>query len=80
MQADPGVVEAGQHVGGAVAAAVVDDDQLDLARIVARREPASRALAMRALLVVDGHEDGQLHHDSTLSFNQPVGEWPPVAL
>ncbi len=56
----PRVVEPGQQRGGAVRAAVVDDDQLDVARVGHVEHPLDDDLDGLGL-VEDRHEDRQLH-------------------
>jgi hypothetical protein len=59
-QREAGVVEPGERLGGAVPAAVVDDDQLELARILHVQDPLDDRGHGRGL-VVHRHEDGQFH-------------------
>src|SRR5947209_1028866 len=60
VDGDPGVVDALEDLPGPVPAAVVDDHQLDLARVLDVEDLLDRGRERR-LLVVNGHEDGQLH-------------------
>ena len=65
-QPHPGVpVAVAQDLAGAVGRAVVDDDQLELARQLGGQDLGDRALDALAL-VVDRHQDGQ-HGCSDLS-------------
>src|SRR5436309_1013667 len=56
----PRVVQGGEDLPGTVPAPVVDDEQLDLAGIVDRERLFER-LGDAGLLVVDRHQDRQLH-------------------
>jgi hypothetical protein len=61
--ADPGVVDPAEDLAGAVGAAVIDDDHFDLAR----ERDVQRLLecfGKPRFLVVDGHQDGQLHDNT----------------
>jgi hypothetical protein len=58
--ADPRVVERAEDGGRGVGGAVVDDDQLDLAREV-DVEDLLDCLGHAGCLVEDGHDDRQLH-------------------
>ncbi len=55
--ADPRVVERGEHIDGGVAAAVVDDHELDFTGVV-HRQRLLEGIRDAGLLVVDRHEDG----------------------
>jgi uncharacterized protein YllA (UPF0747 family) len=58
----PRVVDTRQHLAGVVLAAVVNDHQLDLARVADIEHPLDRQANGRRL-VVGGHQDRQLHVD-----------------
>ena len=61
MDADPVVsVETLVQFAGSVGAAVIDDDQFDRARIV-HVEDVLDSVLQGGDLVVDRHQDGQLH-------------------
>ena len=60
MTRSRGVVGAAEDLAGAVPAAVVDHDQFDLARVVDRQR-LLEGIRDAFFLVVDRHEDRQLH-------------------
>jgi len=60
---DPGVDQGVQHTHRAVCAAVVDDDEFDVARILHVENPLDRR-RQRRFLVENRHQDGQRHRQS----------------